>query len=149
MPIVVLQRKTRRDTCQPCLVVSVVPPSFASPSPALRAGSAHSTLMYDLYSAPLLITNDVRVRSFPACVRSNHNVLCLCRQGEEAHAVQPTLRERCDRCGREAPGPQLQRRQGLRKPIGMLGACARTRWVVGSKTPCRSTPPEGGRSMTT
>lgn len=44
-------------------------------------------------------------------------------QGEEEDAVQPTLRERCHWCGRQAPGPQLQRRQGLREtPVFSLWA---------------------------
>lgn len=38
-------------------------------------------------------------------------------QGKEAHAVQPTLRECRNRSRRQASGPQLQRRQGLRKRL--------------------------------
>lgn len=56
-------------------------------------------------------------------------IICVCFvlimfwQGEEAHAVQPTLRERCYRCGRKDPGPQLERRQGLRRtPVRACGA---------------------------
>lgn len=37
-------------------------------------------------------------------------------QGEEENAVQPTIRECRDRCGRQEAGPQLQRREGLGRP---------------------------------
>lgn len=42
----------------------------------------------------------------------------LC-QGEEAHAIQPTFRERCYWRGWEALGPQLKRCKGLDWPQGV------------------------------
>lgn len=67
-------------------------------------------------------------------------------QGEEAHAVQPTLRERGDRRGRKAPGPQLQRRQGLRRPKRLSSPRAS---AVGSAQPCCHMLPVAGDGSTT